>query len=197
MEIVLSSLCIIIAIIATFAIVITNVKNKVEVINVRIEEAKKNIEYFLEKKEENLEKAIEAIINANKRKYGKKNILENVIKNKNIKRDLIKKDEDLKFDLKEFYTLLEDDEKLTEKKEISEIYFDSIEIENDLNASKKYYNKFAELREQEFKKFPKNMLKGFLNYRKLETFNTKKEETLEILKDQEKNKKEEKKEKSK
>ena len=41
------------------------------------------------------------------------------------------------------------------------------------------------------------MLKGFLNYRKLETFNTKKEETLEILKDQEKNKKEEKKEKSK
>ena len=63
MEIVLSSLCIIIAIIATFAIVITNAKNKVEVINVRIEEAKKNIEYFLEKKEENLEKAIEAIIN--------------------------------------------------------------------------------------------------------------------------------------
>jgi len=186
MEIILSIACGVIELIETIAIIITNAKNKIIIINVRIEEALKNIEYFLEKKEENLEKAIDTIINANKRKYGKKNILENVIKNKNIKRDLIKKDEDLKLDLKEFYTILEEDEKLTEKKEIVEIYFDSIEIENDLNASKKYYNRFAELREQEFKKFPKNMLKGFLNYKKLETFNTKKEVTLEILKETEK-----------
>lgn len=195
MEIVLSIGCSIIALSALVAIAITNAKKKIEIIDVRIEEALKNIEYFLEKKEEYLEKAIELIVNANKRKYGKKNILETLIKNKNIKRDLIKKDEDLKLDLKEFYTILEEDEKLTEKKEICEVYFDSIEIENDLNASKKYYNKFANIREKEFEKFPKNILKGFLNYKKLETFNTKKEETLEILKEQEKTKN--KKEKSK
>ena len=47
---------------------------------------KKNKEK-LEKKEETLEKALELIVNANKRKYGKKNILENLIKNKNIKLD--------------------------------------------------------------------------------------------------------------
>ena len=188
MEVTLSIVCITIAIIALIAIVITNNKKTIELLDIRLEEAEKNIEYFLEKKEENLENAIDTIINANKRKYGKKNILENLIKNKNIKRDILKKDEDLKKDLKEFYTILEEDEKLTEKKEINEIYFDSIEIENDLTASKKYYNKFAKLREEEFKKFPKNLLKGFLNYKKMETFNVKKEETLEILKEQEKNK---------
>ncbi len=38
--------------------------------------------------------------------------------------------------------------------------------------------------EDEFKKFPKNILKKPLKYKPLEKMNTKKEETLEILKEE-------------
>ena len=153
-----------------------------------MEEAIKNIEYFLEKKEENLEKAIPLIKESNKRKYGKKEILENLIKNKNIKQNLYEKDKNLSNDLKEFKLLLEDDEKLLKNKEISEIYFESIEIENDLNASKKYFNKTVTKCDNEFKKFPKNILKNILKYKKEEKFTIKREQTLEILKEEEQKK---------
>ena len=95
MEIILTIVCLIIAILALCAIVIISGKRKVDILKVRLEEAQKNIDYFLEKKEETLEKVIPLIIASNKRKYGKKAILEDLIKNKNIKRDFIKKDIDL------------------------------------------------------------------------------------------------------
>lgn len=184
MEIILTIVCLIITILSICAIIIISGKRKVDILKVRLEEAQKNIDYFLEKKEETLEKVIPLIIASNKRKYGKKTILEDLIKNKNIKRDFIKKDIDLKENLKEFYTLLEEDEKLQQNKEIYDVYFDSVEIENDLNATKKYYNKIADKWENEFKKFPANSLKSSFGYKKIEQFNTKKEEWLEILKEE-------------
>lgn len=182
MEFIISIICVVIAILALITLIILSNKQSYQILIIRMEEAIKNIEYFLEKKEENLEKAIPLIKESNKRKYGKKDILENLIKNKNIKRNLYEKDNSLRNDLKEFTSLLEDDEKLIKIKDINEVYFDSIEIENDLNASKKYYNKIVNKIENEFKKFPKNILKNILGYKKYEKFNVKKEETLEILK---------------
>lgn len=184
MERIISGLCIIVSIIALIALAITSSKQKYKILLVRIEEALKNIEYFLEKKEENLKKAIPIIQNSNKKKYEKEEILSNLIKNKNIKHSLHEQDQNLRTNLKEFRTLLEDDEKLTKIKELTEIYYDSIEIENDLNASKKYYNKIAKKIDEYFQQFPNQFLKQILKYEKLERFNTKKEETLEILKDQ-------------
>lgn len=184
MELIISIICIFIAIIDLITLIILSNKQSYPILLIRMEEAIKNIEYFLEKKEENLEKAIPLIKESNKRKYGKKEILDNLIKNKNIKQTLYEKDNSLRNDLKEFILLLEDNDKLLKIKEINEIYFDSIEIENDLNASKKYYNKIVNKVDQEFKKFPKNILKSILGYKKYEKFNVKKEETLEILKDE-------------
>lgn len=189
MEIIISIICILIALLALISLIILSNKQSYQMLIIRMEEAIKNIEYFLEKKEENLEKSIALIKDSNKRKYGKKEILEKLIKNKNIKQDLYAKDEALRENLKEFLEILENDEKLMKIKEINEIYFDSIEIENDLNASKKYYNKIINRVESEFKKFPKNILKGVLGYKKHEKFNVKKEETLEILKNNEQQKK--------
>lgn len=186
MEIIISIICIIVAISALLALVIVTSKQNYKILLVRTEEAMKNIEYFLEEKEELLESVIPLIKESNKRKYGKKEILANLTKNKNIKQTSHEKDENLKDNLKEFLTLLEDDEKLAKNKEINEIYFETIEIENDLNASKKYFNKIVDKIEKEFEKFPKNIMKNILNYEKLEKFNTKKESTLEILKNEEK-----------
>ena len=186
MELVLSCICIIIAIIALLTLVITYNYQKYQILLARIEEAQKNIEYFLTEKQENLEQVIPIIKESNKRKYDKKNILENLIKNKSIKQNLHEKDDSLRADFKEFVQLLEDDEKLTKIKELNEIYFEAIEIENDLNASKKYYNKIAKKIEEEGRKFPRNILKGILKYESLQKFNTKKEVTLEILKEEEK-----------
>lgn len=188
MELIICIICIIIVIIALLALIISSNKQSYQILVIRMEEAIKNIEYFLEKKEENLEKAIPLIKESNKRKYGKKEILENLIKNKNIKQNLYEKDKNLSNDLKEFKLLLEDDEKLLKNKEISEIYFESIEIENDLNASKKYFNKTVTKCDNEFKKFPKNILKNILKYKKEEKFTIKKEQTLEILKEEEQKK---------
>lgn len=188
MELIICIICIIIVIIALLALIISSNKQSYQILVIRMEEAIKNIEYFLEKKEENLEKAIPLIKESNKRKYGKKEILENLIKNKNIKQNLYEKDKNLSNDLKEFKLLLEDDEKLLKNKEISEIYFESIEIENDLNASKKYFNKTVTKCDNEFKKFPKNILKNILKYKKEEKFTIKREQTLEILKEEEQKK---------
>lgn len=189
MELIICIMCIIIVIVALLALIISTNKQSYQILVIRMEEAIKNIEYFLEKKEENLEKVIPLIKESNKRKYGKKEILENFIKNKNIKQNLYEKDKNLSNDLKEFKLLLEDDEKLLKNKEISEIYFESIEIENDLNASKKYFNKIVTKCDNEFKKFPKNILKNILKYKKEEKFTIKKEQTLEILKEEEEQKK--------
>lgn len=186
MELIICIICIIIVIIALLALIISSNKQSYQILVIRMEEAIKNIEYFLEKKEENLEKAIPLIKESNKRKYGKKEILENLIKNKNIKQNLYEKDKNLSNDLKEFKLLLEEDEKLLKNKEISEIYFESVEIENDLNASKKYFNKIVTKCDNEFKKFPKSVLKNILKYKKEEKFTVKKEQTLEILKEEEK-----------
>lgn len=188
MELIICIICIIIVIVALLALIISTNKQSYQILVIRMEEAIKNIEYFLEKKEENLEKAIPLIKESNKRKYGKKEILENLIKNKNIKQNLYEKDKNLSNDLKEFKLLLEEDEKLLKNKEISEIYFESIEIENDLNASKKYFNKIVTKCDNEFKKFPKNILKNILKYKKEEKFTIKKEQTLEILKEEEQKK---------
>lgn len=189
MELILSGICVVIALAALFILVITYNRQKYQILQVRIEEAIKNIEYFLEKKEKNLMKAIPIIEDSNKKKYGKKEILSDLIKNQNIKKTLQEQDENLRKNLKEFTELLEDDEKLTKIKELNEIYFDGIEIENNLNASKKYYNKIAKKIDQEFAKFPRNIMKNILKYEKLELFNTKKEETLEILKEENNKKK--------
>jgi len=189
MELILSGICIVVALAALFILVITYNRQKYQILQVRIEEAIKNIKYFLEKKEKNLIKAIPIIEDSNKKKYGKKEILSDLIKNQNIKKTLQEQDENLRKNQKEFAELLEDDEKLTKIKELNEIYFDGIEIENNLNASKKYYNKIAKKIDQEFTKFPRNIMKNILKYEKLELFNTKKEETLEILKEEDNKKK--------
>lgn len=189
MELILSGICIVVALAALFILVITYNRQKYQILQVRIEEAIKNIEYFLEKKEKNLMKAIPIIEDSNKKKYGKKEVLSDLIKNQNIKKTLQEQDENLRKNQKEFTELLEDDEKLTKIKALNEIYFDGIEIENNLNASKKYYNKIAKKIDQEFTKFPRNIMKNILKYEKLELFNTKKEETLEILKEEDNKKK--------
>lgn len=190
MEVVMITICLTITFVAIIALVITHSQQKYKILQVRIEEALKNIEYFLEKKEENLKSAIPIIKKSNKKKYEKEEILPSLIKNQNIKQTLYEQDESLRKNLKELTQLLDIDETLTKIKELNEIYYSSIEIENDLNASKKYYNKIAKKIDDEFKKFPQKILKKVLKYQKLERFNTKKEETLEILKEKETKKEE-------
>lgn len=162
-------LIIIIIIILTLLGVYLIYKNKQEknkLNNVRINESLKNIEILMEEKEKYLEESINLIKNSNKKKYNKKDILDSLIKNKSKKLDLYEQYEELQKSYKEFLNLIYDDKKLQEDKKINGIKYKLNNIENDLNASIKYYNKYI-----------------VLSNNKATKFNIVKEEEFEILKE--------------
>lgn len=135
----------------------------------RINESIKTIELLLDKKEKVLEDTISVIKNSNKKKYTKKEILENLIKNKSKKLTLIQKHDELRKLMKEFNTIIEDDKKLEENKKLTELRYELSIIETDLISTCKFYNKYINKKETKF--------------------NIEKEEELEILKENSKKEK--------
>lgn len=150
----------------------------------KIEEANKNIDLYLLKKSEFYLNTIDVIKNSNKRKYGKKNIMINLIKNKSKKLTSNQIYDELRNIDKEFNKLLEDDPKLNDIKEIKETKYMLNNNETDLIASIKYFNENVDFLNKNKKNMLNNLLhknKVIKDYTKYEIVN---EEEFEILKEE-------------
>lgn len=160
-----------------------NCNEKMSFTNQKIKEARKNIKISLEKKENLLESSIEIIKNGNKKKYAKKEILENLIKNKNHKLTFQEKYEELLKLYNEFNEIIEDDQKALKNKQLIEIIYSLKENENDLNATINFYNNSI----LEMNNIKKNVFANFIfkknDFKNYQSINIIKNEQYAILKE--------------
>ena len=172
----------IVALIMIFLMVEISFYNKFQFLKIKISEALNNLDILFEKKFNLLERCAN-IIKDNNKKYKEELLLDNLIKIKNQKIDRFEINHELMIALRDYHGLLDLDTNLANLDSLKNINEDLIDIENDLNASKKYYNDTIVLYNKLVKCFPSNLVAKFFKYQKEEFFKEEKLETLEILKE--------------
>jgi len=172
----------IIAAIMIFIMIQVSYYNKFQLLNIKISEAFNNIDILFEKKLNLLERCVNIIKDSNK-KYKDEMLLDNLVKIKNQKIDRFDLNKELTLALREYHSLLDLDKKLAEIEALKNINEDLIDIDNDLNAAKKYYNDNVVLHNNLVKCFPSNVVAKIFSYKQEEFFKEEKIETLEILKE--------------
>lgn len=165
-----------------FVIIEVSFYNKFQVLKIKISEALNNMDILFEKKFSLLERCAN-IIKENNKKYKEELLLDNLVKIKNQKIDRFDVNRELMIASRDYYGLLDLDTKLARIDSLKNINEDLIDIENDLNASKKYYNDSIVLYNKLVSCFPSNIVAKIFNYKKEEFFKEEKLETLEILKE--------------
>jgi LemA protein len=172
----------IIALIIVFIMIEISYYNKFQLFHIKISEAFNNIDILFEKKLNLLERCVNIIRDSNK-KYKDENLLDNLVKLKNKKINRFDLNHELTLALREYYSLLDLDKKLSEIEALKNINEDLVDIDNDLNAAKKYYNDNVVLHNNLVKCFPSNLVAKICHYKREEFFKEEKIETLEILKE--------------
>ncbi len=172
----------IVTLVMLFIILEVNYYNKFQLLHIKISEALNNIDILFEKKLNLLDRCITIIKDSNK-KYKEEELLDNLIKIKNQKFNRFDLNRELTIALREYYALLDLDKKLAQNSSLKNINEDLIEIDNDLNAAKKYYNDNIVMYNNIVKCFPSNLVAILFHYKKEEFFKEEKIETLEILKE--------------
>lgn len=176
---------VVVAIVALFMIFVMieiSYYNKFQLLHIKISEAFNNIDILFEKKFNLLERCI-TIIKDNNKKYKDEVLLDNLIKIKNQKVDRFDLNRELTLALREYHGILDLDKKLSEIEALKNINEDLVDIDNDLNAAKKYYNDNVVLHNNLVKCFPSSIVAKLFHYKKEEFFKEEKIETLEILKE--------------
>ena len=171
-----------VALIMIFVMIEINFYNKFQLLKIKISEAINNIDILFEKKFNLLERCAN-IIKENNKKYKEELILDNLVKIKNQKIDRFDLNRELTIALRDYHALLDLDKKLASIESLKNINEDLIDIDNDLNASKKYYNDNIVLYNNLVKCFPSSIVAKLFKYNKEEFFQEEKIETLEILKE--------------
>lgn len=156
--------------------------NKFQLLRIKISEALNNIDILFEKKLNLLDRCITIIKDSNK-KYKDTPLLDNLVKIKNQKFNRFDLNKELTISLREYYSLLDLDKKLAENSSLKNLNEDLTDIDNDLNAAKKYYNDNIVMYNNLAKCFPSNLVAKIFRYQKEEFFQEEKIETLEILKE--------------
>lgn len=172
----------IIALIMVFVMIEISYYNKFQLLNIKISEAFNNIDILFEKKLNLLERCVN-IIKDNNKKYKDEILLDNLIKIKNQKVDRFDLNRELTFALREYHSILDLDKKLSEIETLKNINEDLIDIDNNLNAAKKYYNDNVVLHNNLVNCFPSSIVAKLFHYKKKDFFKEEKIETLEILKE--------------
>ena len=172
----------VIAFIMIFVMIEVSYYNKFQLLKIKISEAFNNIDILFEKKLNLLERCVTIIKDSNK-KYKNEALLDNLIKIKNQKVDRFDLNKELTLALREYHSILDLDKKLSEIESLKNINEDLVDIDNDLNAAKKYYNDNIVLHNNLVKCFPSSIVARLFNYKKEEFFKEEKIETLEILKE--------------
>lgn len=172
----------VIALIMIFIMIEISFYNKFQLLKIKISEALNNMDILFEKKFNLLERCA-SIIKENNKKYKEELILDNLVKIKNQKINRFDLNKELMIALRDYHSLLDLDKKLASIESLKNINEDLIDIDNDLNASKKYYNDNIVLYNNLIKCFPSNIVAKIFKYKKEEFFKEEKIETLEILKE--------------
>jgi len=172
----------VVALIIVFIMIEISFYNKFQLLKIKISEALNNMDILFEKKFNLLERCTN-IIKENNKKYKEELILDNLVKIKNQKIDRFDLNRELTIALRDYYALLDLDTKLANIDSLKNINEDLVDIDNDLNASKKYYNDNIVMYNNLVKSFPSNIVAKIFKYKKEDFFKEEKIETLEILKD--------------
>lgn len=170
------------ALIMIFIMIEIGFYNKFQLLKIKISEALNNMDILFEKKFNLLERCA-SIIKENNKKYKEDLILDNLVKIKNQKINRFELNKELTIALRDYHSLLDLDKKLASIESLKNINQDLIDIDNDLNASKKYYNDNIVLYNNLVKCFPSSIVAMIFKYKKEEFFKEEKIETLEILKE--------------
>lgn len=156
--------------------------NKFQILNTKISEAFNNMDILFEKKANLLERAVN-IIKENNEQYKEEIMLDNLTKIKNQTISRFELNHELMLGFRDYKGLLDLDTSLASLDALKSINEELLNIDNDLNASKKYYNDNIVLFNNLVKCFPSNIVAKLCKYKKLEFFKEEKIETLEILKE--------------
>ncbi|MDE5587403.1 MAG: LemA family protein, partial [Bacilli bacterium] len=154
--------------------------NRFQVAKIRISEAENNIDILLQKKLVLLERVIKVIEEADP-KYKEDQILINVIKLKNKKVNNFELNEELDKALAEYKGLLDLDSKLGNIESLTNINYDLTNVDNDLIAAKKFYNRTIVSYNKLVQCFPSNLVGSFFKYKRKEFYSEESEEVYEIL----------------
>ena len=162
-----------------------NFYNKFQILKIKISEAYNSMDILFEKKVNLLERATN-IIKENNDKYKEDMLLDNLTKIKSKTIDRFELNHELTLAFRDYKGLLDLDQKLADLEALKGINEELENIDNDLNASKNYYNDNVVLYNNLVKCFPSNIVAKIKKYKKEDFFKEEKIETLEILKDKEK-----------
>ncbi len=170
---------VILLLIIIIAIIIISCRSKLNISNIKINEAIKNIDSILNKKAKNINKLKPMILE----EVDEKNFLDN-IENFNVSENGYFESNSLLADYyAELITIVDENEKLLNNEKIERL-MEKLEDENiELKATIKYYNDNATKFNDKLEKFPNNIVKIFLGYKKKELFKDEKREEYEILKE--------------
>lgn len=155
--------------------------NRFQIARIRISEAENNIDILLQKKFSLLERTIK-IIEETSENYKKDQILSNLIKIKNKKLNNFELNEELEQAYIEYKGILDLDANLGEVESLCNINYDLVDVDNDLNAAKKYYNDTIVSYNKLVHCFPSNIVGFFFHYKCKDFYSSVKGEDLRILK---------------
>lgn len=182
METVLIILGIVLIVLGIIGIVFASFYNRFQTLFIRIREAEDAIELLLQKKLDNLTKWTSTIKEIDTGLEQEEALL-SFVKMKNKKLDRFSLDRELNVTNRDFRELLEAHPELVEKEELLQIQYELLDIDNDLKASKKFYNHQVEKFDALLHTFPANLLAFLFHYKRKELYLIEKEEMFEILKD--------------
>ena len=175
----------IVGLVALFVIFIMfeiNNYNKFQILNTKISEAFNSMDILFEKKANLLERAVN-VIKENNEQYKEEIMLDNLTKIKNQTISRFELNHELMLGFRDYKSLLDLDTNLSNLDALKGINEELLNIDNDLNASKKYYNDNVVLFNNLVKCFPSNIVAKINKYKVLDFFKEEKIETLEILKE--------------
>jgi len=148
-----------------FIIIEISFYNKFEILKIKISEALNNMDILFEKKYSLLERCAN-IIKENNKKYKEELLLDNLVKIKNQKIDRFDINRELMIASRDYYGLLDLDTKLASIEALKNINEELINIDTDLNASKKYYNDSIILYNKLVNCFPSSIVAKIFKYKK-------------------------------
>ena len=172
----------IVALIIIFIMFEINNYNKFQILNTKISEAFNSMDILFEKKANLLERAVN-VIKENNEQYKEEIMLDNLTKIKNQTISRFELNHELMLGFRDYKSLLDLDISLSSLDALKGINEELLNIDNDLNASKKYYNDNVVLFNNLVKCFPSNIVAKINKYKVMEFFKEEKIETLEILKE--------------
>ena len=170
---------VILLIIILITISIISCRSNLNISNIKITEAEKNIDSILNKKIKNLNKIKPIILE----EIDEKNFLEDIEEFSISENGLFDSNALLADYYSELTTIIDENEKLLNKEEIEKI-LEKLKDENvELKATIKYYNDSVNKFNKKIEKFPNNIYRIILGYKKKDLFKDETREEFEILKE--------------